>query len=87
MKRASNFRIHGTARHDWEYFDTPHSIEDVVDGLFQLPSGQLTEVSPRSDWHMVHGRVFGKLFMMAGFKNDIGEWVEARVVSPVWPPR
>jgi len=91
LRKASGFRIAGTARHDWERYDCPHSIEAVVDAMFGEADSKVNErAAPtpgRPGWWIAHGRVFGRLFMIGGYKNAKGEWTGVKIVSPVWPPR
>ena len=89
MKRAGGFRISARARHDWEYFSVSMSIQDVVDALFALPADRIKDPEQppaRQDWRIVHARVEGVLFMMAGTVGPTGEWKTAEIVAPVWPP-
>jgi hypothetical protein len=86
VKKARSFRISGQARRDWENFEVPASIQDVVEGLFSLPEPQLKVRVVRGAWRIVHGRVEGRLFMMAGKVNAHEEWIVVKTVTPVWPP-
>jgi len=89
MRKAAGFRISPQARTDWEQFVVPKSIQNVVDAIFELPPENLTapEHPPeRAGWRMVHARVEGTLYLMAGRVNPDDEWLSADIVAPVWPP-
>ena len=65
------------------------SIQDVVDALFDLPPEKIKEPEhppQKASWKVVHGRIGGVLFMMAGRVTERGEWRIAEIVASVWPP-
>ena len=65
------------------------SIQDVVEAVFGLPGEKIKfpdHPPQRTQWQMVHARVEGTLFMMAGRVDDRGYWLTVEIVAPVWPP-
>lgn len=91
LRRAEGFVIARSARRDWKVYDIPQSIEQVIDALFELPEGEVKEASAgtleRPKWKVAHGRVFGRLFMIGGYKDQNGGWIAVRIVAPVDPWR
>ncbi len=89
MRRATGFRISPRARINWEHLSVRMSIQDVVEAIFSLPPVRIKEpehARTKPHGRLVHARVGGRLFMMAGKVNVDGDWLTAEIVLPVWPP-
>jgi hypothetical protein len=73
----------------WESYVVPLSIQEVVDAIFSLPPDELREPDHPPNlpaWRVVHARVLGRRFVIAGEVNTDGDWLTVEVVAPVWPP-
>lgn len=87
MKRGDGFVITRTARSVWGEFGLRYTADEAVDALFDLSDADIRESAAgtleRPAWEVAHGRVFGRLVMIGGYKNPKGEWIAVHALGLV----
>jgi hypothetical protein len=87
LKRTRQFKITRSARRTWSKFRLDRTADEVVDALFELPDSKIREAGAgtieRPGWKTAHGRVFGWLVMIGGYKGSDGEWTLVHLLAAV----